>query len=576
MRFGKIYMKDLLCCLYQLFKMGSERFSISARIILFFLLSVLIAYVVPVYVNDFIVWALCCFMVSAWNDVFLCYLPSAYFSQVEVSGLSLKVDLLVNIISKYELLTAIPFLITLFYFFYRQQRQIAESYVLRLEICNFTLFSALLLIVFNIRLCMYDVSAMTGFVLVVYASSLLWMFLFVKYIFKQIHASVLHRNFYDAIINNMSYWRKLSRYRFIETVLLERLAWRLEVFYQIEFYMIKNNMSVINKTRHSQLKEIFKCFIREVLVKGDKSFDDTSKVYIDIYRELLRFQKKMAILLYESYESSGYQYAVDVLQSAYPGDFEESIGENSNKFFDEYFKAIWSLAVYFSERDRNNFQKLLQELLKVKGNIRSNYNIVILYRALLIDAIYKNNMNFITEVCYRQKDIAEKMQHNDESTEVNVIASKFAKYHSGDDYVCMLLYVLICGLVKSIELGESKIAGFLVKFIVSNYASDDICKVYDKVVQKKCVDCLENSVFATRLGVSFNLNDGIVIYCLKKATLLLRCQQCYRSNGEEIVSLEIFSAYPKDMYDLKYCAEKILNGKNDYGMISLSKENMYC
>lgn len=576
MRFGKIYMKDLLCCFYQLFKMGSEHFSISVRIILFFLLSLLIAYTVPVYVNDFIVWALCCFMVSAWNDVFLCYLPSAYFSQVEVSDLSLKVDLLVNIISKYELLTAIPFLITLFYFFYRQQRQIAESYVLRLEICNFTLFSALLLIVFNIRLCMYDVSAMVGFVLVVYASSLLWMFLFVKYIFKQIHASVLHRNFYDAIINNMSYWRKLSKYRFIEKLLLERLAWRLEVFYQIEFYMIKNNMSVINKTRHSQLKEIFKCFIREVLVKGDKSFDDTSTIYIDIYRELLRFQKKMAILLYESYESSGYQYAVDVLQSAYPSDFEESVGENTNKLFDEYFKAIWSLAVYFSERDRNNFQKLLLELLKIKGNIKSNYNIVILYRALLIDAIYKNNMNFITEVCYRQKDIAEKMQHNDENTEDNVVTKKFAKYHFGDDYVCMLLYVLLCGLVKSIELGESKIAGFLVKFIVSNYASEDICKVYDKVVQKKCVDCLEDNVFAIRLGVSFNLNDGIVIYCLKKATLLLRCQQCYRSNGEEIVSLEIFSAYPKDMYDLKYCAEKILNGKNDYGMISLSKENMYC
>ena len=311
------------------------------------------------------------------------------------------------------------------------------------------------------------------------------------------------------------------------------------------------------------------------MVKGDKCLDDTSKIYIDIYCELLRFQKKIAILLYESYESAGYQYAVEVLQEAYPGDFAESVEETSDRFFDEYFKAIWSLAGYFSERDRNNFQKILQFLLKIKGNIKSNYNIVILYRALLIDAIYKNNINFITEVCYRQKEIATKMQNNDEGIASNAVTNKLVKYHSGDNYVCMLLYVLLCGLVKSIELGENRIAGFLVKFIVSNYENEEICNVYEKIVKKKCADDLEECAFAKRLGVKFNINEGIVIYCLKKVTLLLRCQQCYRIKEGMMVSLSIFSVYKNDMYDLKYCAEKILHGKNDYGMISLSKENMY-
>lgn len=543
--------KDILICFSQLLQTLREHCSLTIRIMIFFLISLMICYVFPVYINDFFICKL-----NEWN-------------------LLIKVDLLIGVISKYQLLTVTPFLITLFYFFYRQQRQIAESYVLRLEIGNLTIFFALLVIVGNLRLGMYDVSSMAGFAAVVYFASLLWIFLFVKYIFQQIHASVLRENFHKSIMDNMQCWGKLSRWSFLEKVLLDRLAWRLEVFYQIEFYMIKNNMSVIKKDRHNQLKTIFNSFIHEVLVKGDKCLDDTSKIYIDIYCELLRFQKKIAILLYESYESAGYQYAVEVLQEAYPGDFAESVEETSYRFFDEYFKAIWSLAGYFSERDRNNFQKILQFLIKIKGNIKSNYNIVILYRALLIDAIYKNNVNFITEVCYRQKEIASKMQNNDEDIMSNGVTSKLVKYHSGDNYVCMLLYVLFCGLVKSIELGENRIAGFLVKFIVSNYGNEEICNVYKKIVQKKCVDELEKYVFAKRLGVNFNINEGIVVYCLKKATLLLRCQQCYHRKKEMAISLSIFSAYKDDMYDLKYCAEKILNGKNDYGMISLSKKNMY-
>ena len=544
-------MKKMLNCFYQLLQILREYFSLSKRIAAFFLLSLAIGYLSPIYINEFIVCIL------------------------EDCSLLAKVELLVSVISKYQLLTVIPFLITLFYFFYRQQRQIAESYVLRLEIGNSTLLFALLLIVGNVRLYMYDVSAMAGFAMIVYFLSLWWIFLFVKYIFQQIHASVLRENFYKAIVGSMQCWEQLSHWHFLEKVLLDRLAWRLEVFYQIEFYMIKNNMSVINKDRHNQLKEIFNSFIHKVLIKGDKCPDDTSKIYIDIYCELLRFQKKIAILLYESYESAGYQYAAEVLQEAYPGDFAESVAETSDRFFDEYFKAIWSLAGYFSERDRNNFQKILQFLLEVQGNVKSNYNIIILYRALLIDAIYKNNINFLTEVCYRQKEIAAEMQNRDEDIELNAVTSNLARHHSGDNYVCLLLYVLLCGLVKSIELGESKIAGFLVKFIVSNYEHEEICDVYNKILQKKCVDSLEKYVFAQRLGVNFNINERIVIYCLKKATLLLRCQQCYCVKGGTTISLRIFSEYNHDMYDLKYCAEKILNGKNDYGMISLSKENMY-
>ena len=543
--------KDIFNCFCQLLQTLRENCSLTMRIMIFFLLSLLICYIFPVFINDFLICKL-----NEWN-------------------LLTKVALLVGVISKYQLLTVTPFLITLFYFFYRQQRQIAESYVLRLEIGNFTIFFSLLLLVGNLRLGMYDVSRMAGLAAVVYFTSLLWIFLFVRYIFKQIHASVLRENFHQAIMDSLHCWGKLSRWHFLEKVLLDRLAWRLEVFYQIEFYMIKNNMSVIKKDRHNQLKEIFYSFIHEVLVKGDKCLDDTSKIYIDIYCELLRFQKKIAILLYESYESAGYQYAVEVLQEAYPGDFAESVEETSDRFFDEYFKAIWSLAGYFSERDRNNFQEILQFLLKIKGNIKSNYNIVILYRALLIDAIYKNNINFITEVCYRQKEIAAKMQNNDEGIASNAVTNKLVKYHSGDNYVCMLLYVLLCGLVKSIELGENRIAGFLVKFIVSNYENEEICNVYEKIVKKKCADDLEECAFAKRLGVKFNINEGIVIYCLKKVTLLLRCQQCYHTKEGMMISLSIFSNYKDDMYDLKYCAEKILNGKNDYGMISLSKENMY-
>ena len=215
--------KDIFNCFCQLLQTLRENCSLTMRIMIFFLLSLLICYIFPVFINDFLICKL-----NEWN-------------------LLTKVDLLVGVISKYQLLTVTPFLITLFYFFYRQQRQIAESYVLRLEIGNFTIFFSLLLLVGNLRLGMYDVSRMAGLAAVVYFTSLLWIFLFVRYIFKQIHASVLRENFHQAIMDSLHCWGKLSRWHFLEKVLLDRLAWRLEVFYQIEFYMIKNNMSVIKK-----------------------------------------------------------------------------------------------------------------------------------------------------------------------------------------------------------------------------------------------------------------------------------------------------------------------------------------
>lgn len=150
---------------------------------------------------------------------------------------------------------------------------------------------------------------------------------------------------------------------------------------------------------------------------------------------------------------------------------------------------------------------------------------------------------------------------------------KTSKYYQG-----VLAFSLIQAGVKTIELSQYTLTGFLVKYIVTNFnyeeISNAICNVLDKKIYQ---DEKLNSLELTKLlNVYFSINPKTAVYCMKKLILLIQAQQEFQyNNNNGIISFNILNEYSgdafykNDNFTVMYCIEKILSVSDKYGLLAL-------
>ncbi|RND00260.1 hypothetical protein [Lysinibacillus halotolerans] len=144
-----------------------------------------------------------------------------------------------------------------------------------------------------------------------------------------------------------------------------------------------------------------------------------------------------------------------------------------------------------------------------------------------------------------------------------------------------LLVILLQGLVKSIEISNYEITGFLVKYLVTNYSGRDLNRgllilknnktAFTKVLEyeRNIEGISENDVFTMKI------NEETFEYCFKKATILLFGQHLFSvksnlwfvnkwdSQGNEI---KLKSEFNNCTYS-EYIINKIIKASNKYGLL---------
>lgn len=479
-----------------------------------------------------------------------------------------------------NLFIIIPFLITLFYFYYRQQKNISESYLLKNEVVILTMFITSMLfwlIFFAGRIegiiTFPEVAAMIG--------CILFTLCFIKSVFKNLNISYLIRKECEHIRNLLGYFSLniIRRNDIFSNVLYDELKWRFEILYQLMHYAGRSNSNLILDESLDYLVQILEILGNKV---NQNSFTQENK---NLCENILRNHRKYIIILYEKNHHREFKKALNALWTFYPQDLIKCEDEKSTEIIDEFYLTFWILSQYFLGKDRNKFQNIMQKVIDISKSPQERLDFIILIKSLLIYCMAQGNISYLTEICYLitvfgenilenvledNRDIADKnnLAQYVSSMQKTIRVKNNQKYYKG-----MLLYVVLQCAIKTIELQQYESTGFLVKYIVSNFTSEELYDIYSKICENQIIydEKLEQQIFMKNIQVYFLINKHTAEYCLKKLTLLLRIQQWYRNVNAKYIPLNIFqddSGF-ENKFDKEYCLNKILNVGNEYGLLAL-------
>lgn len=155
-------------------------------------------------------------------------------------------------------------------------------------------------------------------------------------------------------------------------------------------------------------------------------------------------------------------------------------------------------------------------------------------------------------------------------------------------YKISLLVILLQNLIKSIEISNYQITGFLVKFLITNHSGIEINRglvilkknpsAFMRVLEaEESIEGIgENDVYAIKI------NDETFDYCYKKAYILLYGQHVYsiknnlwyinkwNENGNEIKLKEEF----QDCSYSEYMISKIIEASSKYGLLYFNDKDV--
>lgn len=474
----------------------------------------------------------------------------------------------------------ISFAPPLYYFYFKEQRAVSESFMTDVEVSISNIFMVCCIgngLLFIDKENKID----TVFDFIYMMILALWIVIFIRSLTHRLRPKLLMEKAINEAVECLSIILADSNGKIQignhEQALYRRLDIACEIYYQILAYGIQKNINEIIEKGIKTLEIPFGMLRKIIEVKAE-DISPNEPIYSSI-RFIFRNHKNFCISLYEDKRNVELQDALQLFFKYYPKELDLKDDKKNLIIIDEYFKTYWSMLLYFINNNRNMFQSVADKMLSVHKLDNEATDIVLTLRALIINAVDEDNLTHMIETCYLQKKLVDNIRI---SEKISKEKDFFSRVNNGSEerrsqnYEGIQLYVLFQAIIKSTELSQYKMVGFLVKYIVSNYKTDMINSVYKNVLKNRgYIDArLHEEIFFERLGVKFNINKDTVVYCLKKVVILLRLQEMYLSNisEEEMIPLKIF-ANKKDRFSFQYCMNKVLLVKEQYGMACLYDEN---
>lgn len=509
---------------------------------------------------------------------------------IEMSHISLHSDLLdMYLQQKISLIDSVgkylPLLAPLYYFYFKEQRAISESYLVEVDISFTNIIMMSCFTTGCIILGKPDKTitiALVAFGLI----TVMWLWIFIISFFHRLKPIALATmSSREAIkwlkIVLVCYEKKTSPewLSSFSNTLCNRISLSFEILYQVIDYSLTKGVNRVLRDCINMLQETIRVWVT-VTEQLPYLIQPETRQY-ELCRDILKNHKDLCIALHKERRTIEYDKTIKILFYAFPRQMKPKTMEDKLVLVDEYFKTYWSIFIYLLDEDRIQFQAFADEIFKLSNSDKEIIDNILVLRALVVAAVNDGNLTQMVEISYLLIKFSNKIESEYNTTDktfTHCFWNNYIKKTNSDakeNYKGIMLYMLIQALIKTIELEHYDLTGYIVKHIVSNYNADTITKVCEKILRNKAyVDKrLRVENLFKRLNARFNINATTAIYCLKKAILMIKVQQKYMRREDNLpLPLVIFEKY-NDEFNIEYCAKKILSVRDKYGMVSLLDYN---
>lgn len=493
----------------------------------------------------------------------------------------------------FALMNFISIIGAFYYFYYKEQKSIAESYLINHTLSLTTIFLGFLTI--GATICLYVifaeiranielqnnlinlkillnglVFAIIDFVVIFYMFITLLRSLNIKYLLQR---QIIQFNSIIDVLQSLSIEKENQDNR---EMIYKELMWRLENIYQMLIYTADKN---INSVYSECIKQWGESLM--ILYNSDYlSLVDFEK-YSKLYKHILKNHKILIFILYKSNKKIEARKALMNIGSLAPNQFieEESVYD---KTMTNYFFVLWELNLFFLENNSNLFHEVMQKIISLIKREKDLIKALVVFQSFIIISINNTNTRFVTELCYVaqqfSKQISISINNNvDNNTRKAMMQAVIKSDQKSSDYKFKgkILYILIHAGIKSVELGKYNIIGFLVKYIVSNFDQEQIELVYAKIIEQKWDDVYvrRESLFKL-INYDFNFNKDIMLYCIKKFAILIYFQEKYVYRRKCNGMLEIFH-HLDCFYTPEYIMKKIDSAGSQYGLMCVTDKSFF-
>lgn len=333
-------------------------------------------------------------------------------------------------------------------------------------------------------------------------------------------------------------------------------------------------------------------------------YENDQVKFVEIYKSFLR---NILSLINYLYKEKHYNKARDLV-SLYFSLYIEGEDNLGRDFMD-------SLNEFLSSLDTND-PRQLRAFLDELDNVTTSEQTLTTFHNLLMKLIIQDNVKVLTNVVYDFKsivDIDRNEAHRYSGFTLSIALSQNKQLEK------QVVYILLQCLLKSIEISHYSCAGFLVKYLITNFEGKDINEslyllkkdpnlfadnserrkhIMTKIESHKDIgELMPKEVAATKETYlsgeeyiimetqdenevkPFNMNKETFDYCLKKLVILLYGQQYYAYKNklwfvkEENFKLEIDieTEFKKCNYS-NYIIKKVKAASGQYGLIFFDDE----
>ncbi len=488
-------------------------------------------------------------------------------------------NIILTIISS---LTIIVSLVSAIYVFtYREQKSVSPSAstdnrrikllitVISLMIFN-VIFGSLIINTYNavIEDKKYETSLLMTekLVLVITVFSIFMVFFiinivkFIKYLFRTMSIDSMLE---DSVNNSRKLFQSIIKSKrssyfnlYIENK-YRRLHFSIESVFQNLKFAADNNM---NKQFEEQIKE----FIEVFGLFKEKDLND-----LHVSTKLLKEDKEYFITLYHSAIRSNLALIAGLLKNQQYNKAKKAVNLYFKMFIDndELLIKIFKISLNdFVEIIDTKEEKQLLIFLDGLKEIEKEHHTLLAYKYLLMKLINKKQLINITNIVY-DFEIKDK------------------KYKSS------LMVILLQGLVKSIEISNYEVTGFLVKFLITNFSGKEINHsllvlkknpyAFTKVLEADAESEMEEIPGISEDDVYvIKINNETFDYCYKKAYILLFGQHLFslqnklwylNERNEKGTEIKLGLEFKNCDY-AKYMINKVVGTSTKYGLLFF-KEN---
>ncbi|MCM3412671.1 hypothetical protein [Metabacillus litoralis] len=416
------------------------------------------------------------------------------------------------------------------------------------------------------------------------ALTLLLVIELIRYLFISMNTDKMLKSSIDLVSDYVDLLTMFYRSERFNSLLTERYKFihhSVESIFQYLKFLGDNNMNkdfdenidlfseVIDKLKkpHSSLSIEN---VSSYLLEKDK------ELFLGIYNSLLRNTLSLLLHLYKNNHFNKGKKLTDLYFSLYL-DGENSLKQHFALSLNEFLDSLDTS----NERQVKNFLSGLRKL--------PEESTLIIYKNLMQKLIIKGNIGLLTTVVYDFKEHLIKENINEQPKEKsNPIFEAIAAQNQIKMKINAII-ILLQLLVKSIEISQYGTAGFLVKYMITNFKGKDINGAYQKLKQNPTsfTSILETTDDNVNIDEEneislVGLNKETIDYCCKKMQILLYGQQQFvlkeklwfisdNDNFKEPIDIEAeFKNCPYTNYVLK----KVQSASTKYGLLFFNDKEL--